>query len=411
MHLPGARRSIALLMLGLMLLARAPGSSAGAAASSNAPGPAPGAAVSWPMFHFDPANTGFNPFETELTPSTVGGLELAWSYSVESFRMASPVVDHGIVYVETQGPGTWEGTLRALRAEDGSLVWQQTTYAPGGLGWHSIAAGHGAAYVAGEDGPLVRKWLQAFDRAAGVERWKAPGPSRSASVVGGRVYGSMGYGGWVFALDPRDGDQIWRAYADIFVPGNLAIAGPLVFAASNDGNAFAFDRSTGALVWEQEEVDSLVGSPAIADRSVYLGAFAGFFALDASSGEVLWESELGTGTDGTPAIAGGIVYYLGSDGVLYALRARTGDLLWSAPVGGDTGISSPSVAGGVVYVGSLDGKVFAFHAHTGAQLWSYDIGVSINTAPAIVNGTLYVAASPLREGEDLSVLAAFRLGE
>lgn len=405
MHRFGARRSGSSLLLVLLLMA---GGSSRATASPIETEPAPIAAVSWPMFHFDSANTGFNPFETELGPSNVGGLEPAWSHSVQSTTMASPVVDHGLVYVETQGPGLWEGTLTALRTEDGSLVWQQTTFSPGG--WHCIATGHGAVYVGAEDGPLVQRWLQAFDGTSGVQRWRASGPSRSVAAAGGRVFGNMD-DGWVFALDPRDGDQIWRATnADRDITGNLAVAGPLVFAASNDGNAFAFDRATGALVWEQEAVTSLSGSPAIAAGTVFLGTFLRVFALEASSGDILWESEVGEGTDGTPAIANGVVYFLGSD-ALYAVRARTGDLLWSAPMG-DLGIASPSVANGVVYAGSLGGTVHAFHARTGEELWRYDLGVGINTAPVIVDGTLYVAASPFQQGQgELSVVTAFRLPE
>jgi outer membrane protein assembly factor BamB len=404
MHRFGARRSGASLLLLLVLMV---GSSSRATAWPIRTGPAPVAPVSWPMFHFDPANTGFNPFETELGPSNVAGLAPAWSHSVKSTRMASPVVDHGVVYVETQGPETWEGTLTALRSEDGNPLWQQTTFSPGG--WHCIAAGHGAVYVAALDGPTVSRWLEAFDGTSGVQRWRASGPSRSVAAAGGRVFASMD-DGWAFALDPRDGDQIWRAYADIDLPGNLAVAGPLVFAASNDGNAFAFDRSTGALMWEQEAVTSLIGSPAITAGTVFLGTFLGLFALEASSGDILWESQVGEGTDGTPAIANGIVYLLGFD-ALYAVRARTGDLLWSAPIG-DLGIASPSVANGVVYAGSLGGTVHAFHARTGEELWRYDLGVGINTAPVIVDGTLYVAASPFQQGQgELSVVTAFRLPE
>jgi outer membrane protein assembly factor BamB len=403
MHRLGARRSGASLLLAFVLMA---GGSPRVSASPIQTEPAPMPSVSWPMFHFDAANTGFNPFESELGPSNVGGLAPAWSHSVRSTLMASPVMDHGVVYVETKGEDIWEGTLKALRAEDGSLVWRQPTYGPGG--WHCIAAGHGAVYVAALDGPTVSRWLHAFDGTTGVERWTAPGPSRSATAAGGRVFGSTNEV-LVLALDPRDGGEIWRAYPGN-VPGNLAVAGALAFAVSNDGNAFAFDRSTGALVWEQEAV-SPIGSPAIAAGTVFLGTFEGLAALEASSGEILWESEVGTGsTLGTPAIANGVVYFLGSD-ALYALRARTGNLLWSAPVG-DQGLASPSVANGVVYTGSLIGTVHAFQARTGEELWRYNLGVSINTAPAIVDGTLYVAASPLRQGHgQRSVLTAFRLPE
>ena len=40
------------------------------------------AAVDWPMYGFNLQRTGENPFESILTPSTVGGLHELWSFDL-----------------------------------------------------------------------------------------------------------------------------------------------------------------------------------------------------------------------------------------------------------------------------------------------------------------------------------------
>ena len=51
-----------------------------------------------------------------------------------------------------------------------------------------------------------------------------------------------------------------------------------------------------------------------------------------------------------------------------------------------------TVANGVMYAGSMDptgSNMFALDAATGKILWRYSSGGSVNSAPAIVNGTVY----------------------
>ncbi len=68
------------------------------------------------------------------------------------------------------------------------------------------------------------------------------------------------------------------------------------------------------------------------------------------------------------------------------------ELLWSFTTGGAVQ-SAPAVVNGVVYVGSNDGAIYALKASTGAGLWSFPVGFGgPGTSPAVANGVVYVGA-------------------
>jgi outer membrane protein assembly factor BamB len=103
---------------------------------------------------------------------------------------------------------------------------------------------------------------------------------------------------------------------------------------------------------------------------VYVGSGDyNFYAFDATSGAIVWAGATGGPIGSSPAVANGVVYVGSGDGKLYAFAAagRTGcggisipcSPLWTASTGGPVN-SSPAVANGMVYVGSADGHLYAF---------------------------------------------------
>jgi putative pyrroloquinoline-quinone-binding quinoprotein len=71
----------------------------------------------WVQFHFGPDHTGLNPYENVLSPATVGGLTLLWSYQTGGLVTSSPAVANGVVYV-----GSWDKNVYALNANTGDLL-------------------------------------------------------------------------------------------------------------------------------------------------------------------------------------------------------------------------------------------------------------------------------------------------
>src|SRR5205823_12932806 len=81
--------------------------------------------VQWTQNHFDAAHDGFNPYETILSPSTVGGLGVKWTaHGTASLeQMTNPLVTATRVY----GAGDQNGSTSWLLAFDrstGALLWQ-----------------------------------------------------------------------------------------------------------------------------------------------------------------------------------------------------------------------------------------------------------------------------------------------
>ncbi|WP_136716904.1 outer membrane protein assembly factor BamB family protein [Halorientalis salina] len=54
--------------------------------------------------------------------------------------------------------------------------------------------------------------------------------------------------------------------------------------------------------------------------------------------------------------------------------------------------SSPAVVNGTVYVGSADDSLYAVDAATGEAQWTFETGGSVRSSPAVVNGTVYVGS-------------------
>ena len=65
--------------------------------------------------------------------------------------------------------------------------------------------------------------------------------------------------------------------------------------------------------------------------------------------------------------------------------------LWRVEVGGRVN-SAPAVVDGVLYVGAANGGVFALDIATGSQVWQFNANNPISSSPAVVDGSVYVGS-------------------
>src|ERR1700749_4746291 len=98
--------------------------------------------TNWAQFHFDNCLTGFNPYEVILSPATVGGLDLEWSYTTGSVVYSSPSVVNGVVYVGSDA-------VYALNVATGAKLWSYTD--TGGNVDPAPAVVDGMVYVGTQD--------------------------------------------------------------------------------------------------------------------------------------------------------------------------------------------------------------------------------------------------------------------
>jgi len=174
---------------------------------------------------------------------------------------------------------------------------------------------------------------------------------------------------------------------------------------------------------------------------VGVGGKSGVYTLlDAKTGAFIWNTligpggdqggmEWGTAFDGDRIYASitnhhHIPYKLTENGVLgnttvtggswAALDPITGTILWQTadpqvetlPGLGTVGVwdlAPVTVANGVLYASSMaklasQNQMFALDAATGAILWQFGAGSSVNSGPAVVNGTVYWGSGYARSG-------------
>lgn len=140
-----------------------------------------------------------------------------------------------------------------------------------------------------------------------------------------------------------------------------------------------------------------------------------YSAFDPDTGEFLWGTQVGPGGTlggiewGSAADAERIYvaiannsrkgYAAGSAGSWSALDPATGNILWQTPdPNAAVDIGPMTVANGVVYAPSTAAaktgapsmpNMFALDAKTGEVLWSYDTGQSVNAGAVVVGGVVY----------------------
>ena len=140
------------------------------------------------------------------------------------------------------------------------------------------------------------------------------------------------------------------------------------------------------LAWSAS-VGYAYSSPSVVNGVVYIGSENHhFYAFNATTGVLLWSYTSGDIIDPSAAVVKGVVYIGSADNNMYALNASTGTLIWSSTLGGRIVGSSPTVVNNIVYVGASDDKLYALYAPTGALLWTYTSGAPIGSRPLLPMG-------------------------
>jgi outer membrane protein assembly factor BamB len=286
------------------------------------------------------------------------------------------------------------------------------------------AVANDAVYVGSADGGLY-----AVARSSGTLRWRFKTGSRVASspaVADGIVYFAS-YDGNFYAVNTADGKLAWkfktggeRRFEGTHLHGSqpvtelmpdpfdVYLSSPVVwhnavYFGSSDGNVYALDAKSGALVWKFKTGDIVHASPAIADGTVFIGSWDSYmYALDATSGTEKWRFKTGDDPDihnqvgiaSSAAIANGTVYFGCRDSHLYALDEQSGRKKWAIDMHGSWVIASPAVRDGKVYFATSDSGLFEqVDAHDGAVDFSVKFhGWPMFSSPAIAGSMAYIGS-------------------
>ncbi|QKV80350.1 PQQ-binding-like beta-propeller repeat protein [Amycolatopsis sp. Hca4] len=317
----------------------------------------------------------------------------------------APTVEDGVLYVGvsskasiTEAPMTFRGSVVALDANTGHLLWRTRTVPEGYTGgavWGSqpvvdrrrglvyVGTGQNYSVPAGvcesptQSGCTPPSPDDHFDSILGLDlrtgalRWATPtltadtwtifqpdrgpdfdfgaGPNLYRTTIAGKSTELLGIGqksGVYWAVDPVTGRVVWRTQAG---PGGPL--GGIQWGTSTDGKRIYAGIGNGNhLPWTLKASDGRTSTT----------TGGGFVALDAATGEIEWQvadPQASTGDwldDAFVSSANGIVFAGSStpNGPnMYALDAATGQVRWSFASGGSV-FGGAAIADGSVFWGS-----------------------------------------------------------
>ncbi|MFE7896073.1 PQQ-binding-like beta-propeller repeat protein [Streptomyces sp. NPDC057424] len=222
--------------------------------------------------------------------------------------------------------------------------------------------------------------VHALDVATGRRRFKTRDVAWSMAVADGRIHASDGP--TLFALDAREGADLWRLQTDAWVYSLQAGRGTVV-TGTRGGGVQGWEASGGQKLWEitgcQSDFESPEAGPALHDGTVYVWQDARLRALDARTGDERWSYPIGDAAScgGVPIrltqATDGYVYVCAGTRVL-ALDVAAGHVKWhfEAPavfLSPPTFVPGPAVTGGGIYLADYLGTVYALDATDGRDRW------------------------------------------
>ncbi|MFF5548729.1 outer membrane protein assembly factor BamB family protein [Streptomyces olivaceoviridis] len=286
--------------------------------------------------------------------------------------------------------------------------------------------------------------VHALDVATGRRRFKTRDVAWSMAVADGRIHASDGP--TLFALDAREGTDLWRLSTDAWVYSLKADRGTVV-TGTRGGGVQAWEATSGRKLWEitgcQTDFESPEAGAVVHDGTVYVWQDARLRALEARTGEERWSYPIGDAAScggvpvrlvpapdgcvyvsaGTrvlaieavsgmvrwhfeapavflsppafapgPAVTGGGVYLADYLGTVYALDAADGRDRWRIATEARSSVEPVLVAAGHVHVGSGKG-LYTLDAVTGTPKWRFQAGGDVVGAPAVAEGRIHFGST------------------
>jgi len=355
-----------------------------------------------------------------------------WNYSSSNTIFSTPAVDNGIVYY-----GVSDGTFNALNASTGALIWNKslsTTSAGGIRSNPAIASGvvltttssgvnfgilfalndsngkilwdyvynaslysepaiaDGMIFIGGSDGiyafkngtpPTQQSWdtYHHYSNHTGVTNSTIPFTLTNTTA-------------WVYETGnppntPSVNNVIW---------GEPAVDSGMVFIGTNNKNFYAFNETTGSVIWTHLTNGYSSASPTVANDMVFTSSEGdNLYALDERTGNTVWNYTMNTSAGAS--VDNGMVFVGDDINTTYAFNEFSGALIWNFTTGAVYQV--PAVADGMVFVGSwvppggtqvkYSNNLLALNETTGALIWNYTIPLGISySAPAVANGMVFI---------------------
>jgi hypothetical protein len=385
-------------------------------------------ACDWLQAGYDSGQSGANPAETALTPSSVSTLAVRFSISASGRQYGQPIVVGSSLYATSFESSSNTARLEQFDAATGTPGWSKVL-ATSAASVTDPQSASGLVYAATSPSRPGTATLTAVALSNGAGKWAVPLPSgfgivKSVSLDRGRVIVDLlapdtflPFGGSteVVALDGMTGAPVWTWTGQVDQLAHVGAViswrdGYVVVAYNDPGSPQVFVGYPRTLFLNEADgsehkVPAVLQGDSLRvcasdlcygttqDGGLSTGGPGPAMAVDPVTGKVIW-----TGMSALSAAVSTRSAILANTTGLTAVEARTGTAEWtSPPLAGVTNISAPVIAGGVVYFVTYDGTnatVRAYDASNGAADGSVNIptppaGTSL-AAPVVSNAKVYV---------------------
>lgn len=226
--------------------------------------------------------------------------EEIWRTNVEGEVLAAPLVDEGMVVVNTS-----RGVLQALDADTGELKWQLSSEVPtltlrgdsspvaisGGIFWGQANGRLAGALI--NTGQTL--WQQSIGLPKGATEIDRLVDVDATPVIAGERLYAIGYNGSLVSIELRTGQVVWkRNYSSA---KGFVIDGSQLYLVTEKDHIVAVDIRGGTELWQNKDLEyRLLSAPTVISGYVVLGDSEGYLHwLDPSSGEFVAQQK----TDGS----------------------------------------------------------------------------------------------------------------
>lgn len=293
----------------------------------------------------------------------------------------SPVVDDNTVFYASQ-----DSALHAVDKASGKEKWKFSFY---GASRSTPCISNDNVFVISEDGLLYN-----VDKITGKLIWQFATPQgvlserkydradyyqSSPTVHNDKIY--FGMGDYLYVVNASNGTIAWNFKTGNLVHTKPAISNDKVIFGSYDGNVYALNNQSGALIWKFKTVGhryfpngEVMGNPVVSKNQVFIGARDyNFYAIEVNTGYCHWNKQFPKGWALSATILKDSILYLGTsdDYVMIAMDPRFGTESWRTVVKYNI-FGGMALSESMGYVGTLMGKVFGIDLKTGAVKWTFE---------------------------------------
>lgn len=137
--------------------------------------------------------------------------------------------------------------------------------------------------------------------------------------------------------------------------------------------------------------DPLLSEPVALHTHVYVGSSEGMYALSHADLSFIekWEGDTPGRITAGAAVTGLYLFFGSTDHTVTSWNAFDGQVRWSFPAA-DTVETAPVISDGLVYISSGESWIYALDAHNGALIWKKQLDGNVSDAAAVHDLKLFI---------------------